>query len=101
MIRIYALIDKSINLVQKLVYWDGESVFKVHDMPESFELIFMENPVSWDWGFNEAKDDLVLTRFEGRLPSAGMEWRDGEFFQPLSSKPPMPAEVPSSGVEEL
>lgn len=100
MIKTYALVDSSVNLVQKLIYWNGESPFKVHDMPETFELVALDNPVSWVWDFNEARDDLVLTRVEGRLPSPGMEWDGSEFRQPLTTKPPLP-QVNSSGVEEV
>ena len=101
MINNYALINKTNNTVEKLVYWDGQSEITINDLPEEYELIFAEDKVAKIWDYDSTNKDFTLIDKIG-LVCSGMLWDGSTFSMPIETKPTrVIVPVTTNGLDEF
>jgi len=99
MIKNYALVNKDTNLVEKIVYWDGISNIVIYDLPESYELILIEDKLSMVWGKIPNSDQIGLVETVGR-GSQGMIW-NGEYFSQDPTNPPELTLIKADNISQI
>ena len=98
-IKNFALVDTQTNTVCKIVYWDGVSDINIHDLPEQYELILIEDKKCFVWEYEKAANDIIIVE-KTNMVWTGMIW-DGEIFKVTEeSKPKMiSTDIKTSGLD--
>lgn len=99
MIKNYALVNTISNLVEKIVYWDGISDIVIYDLPESYELILIEDKPALVWDQISGTDSIGLVEKIG-LGSPGMTW-DGIKFSQDQNNPPVIRQIITENIDEI
>ncbi len=99
MIKNYALVNITTNLVEKIVYWDGVSDIVIYDLPEHYELILIEDKPAMVWDKVSGSNEIKLVEVIGR-GSQGMTW-DGTKFSQDKNNPPVVRQIVTENIYEI